>query len=329
MAANPTTATAAAARLQGSSALRAAAAAPPLAPVLNVQPLASGTPAAAGAVVGTVGQTPTAGAAPALDTATLLRLLQAQQAAQQAQQQSFQRLIFTQQLTAVGALNTAKSTKRIQQIDTIRLISLAGIMLVLATYALFIYIRIRARYADLIAAIQQAMTQGYFSYPVSAWFIPLAYEYPLFAWLRFQNRSFPSAVVYAWYTQPYSASARAHFGDWLQKMFDYSQQNQDVSGAKVMCYVGQQYNIPQCLPACPGPSNSGTLDYATSMLTWGAQGGFIGSMIPGAPVTTLVGLGLGTAFGWFSSHQKSNNEQNLCGKSPSCAEAGGGARICS
>ena len=199
------------------------------------------------------------------EEATLTRLLAQQQSAAAAQQRSLQQLITGEELAALGAINTAQNTKRIRQIETIRLTSTVVLVVGLLIYGAYVYLSIARKYADLIAAIKKAQQDRAYAFDTSAWFIPFAYEYPVFAGWRFQNRSFPAAVVYAWYTLPYSTYARADFDKWINAMFNYSQNNKNASGQQIMCAVGAQYKIAKCLPPCPGPSTT-WVDYVSSGL---------------------------------------------------------------
>lgn len=264
-----------------------------------------------------------------LNNAVLYQLLERQQAQAAAQQRALQQLITTQELTAIGSINTAANTKRIKQIQTIRLVSTAILIIALITYALYIYISISQRYKDLIAAINGARAASVYG-KTSAFFLVLAYEYPILARLQFQNSSFPAAVVYGWYTNGFSESVRANFNVWIQSMYNYSQQHKNADGATILCKcdAAEKFKIPQCFNPCPGPSGNGPLDYATSAFTWGAQGAFVGSMVaPG--VGTAIGGALGIGFGALSTFFKGNSARNLCGNQPECVDSSGNVRSCS
>jgi hypothetical protein len=270
---------------------------------------------------------PVTAAPPAPTTATLADLLAQQRAAAAAQQQALSQLTAGEELAALGAVQTAANTKRIKQIQTLRLVTTGALVLSLLVYALYIYISIRTRYKDLIDAIDKAIAAGAYN-QTSAFFIPFAYNYPIATQLRLENRGFPAAVVFAWYTKPYSTYARADFNKWIAEMFQYAQQNQDKSGQDIMCYVGRQYKIAKCLPACPGPVDDGPLGYATSAFTFGSQGAFVGQIF-GGPIGAGIGALIGAGFGAFSNYERGQSARALCGNSPSCTASDGSVRTCS
>nr|UMO78823.1 hypothetical protein [Pandoravirus belohorizontensis] len=271
--------------------------------------------------------------AAAVPPATLADLLAQQRAAAAAQQQALSQLTTGEELAALGAVQTAANTKRIKQIQTVRLALTASLIVSLLVYALYIYISIRTRYKDLLAAIDKAIAAGAYR-KTSAFFIPFAYDYPIASQLQFENRGFPAAVVYAWYTKPYSTYARADFNKWIRDMFAYAQTHQDKDGQDIMCYVGRQYKIPPCHPACPGPVDDGPLGYATSAFTFGSQGAFLGHILgggvgPTALAGAAVGGIIGGVFGAFSNYERTNSAKALCGNSPSCTASDGSVRTCS
>ncbi|AVK74768.1 hypothetical protein pqer_cds_346 [Pandoravirus quercus] len=268
------------------------------------------------------GTTPAAASAPA----TLSDLLAQQRQAAAAQQQALAQLTSGEELAALGAVQTAANTKRIRQIQTVRLVTTGALIVSLLVYALYIYYSIRTRYKDLLAAIDKAIAAGAYR-KTSAFFIPFAYDYPIASQFQFENRGFPAAVVYAWYTKPYSTYARADFNKWISQMFEYAQTHQDKDGQDIMCYVGRQYAIGPCHPACPGPPSDAAADYLTSIFTFGAQGAFVGG-ISGGPAAIFTGIA-GGLFGAFTAYSRRNSAKALCGNSPSCTAPDGTVRTCS
>lgn len=258
--------------------------------------------------------------------ATLSDLLAQQRQAAAAQQQALAQLTSGEELAALGAVQTAANTKRIRQIQTVRLVTTGALIVSLLVYALYIYYSIRTRYKDLLEAIDKAIAAGAYR-KTSAFFIPFAYDYPIASQFQFENRGFPAAVVYAWYTKPYSTYARADFNKWISLMFAYAQTNQDASGQDIMCHIGKQYAIPQCHPACPGPPSDAAADYLTSIFTFGAQGAFVGG-ISGGPLAIFTGIA-GGLFGAYTAYSRRNSAKALCGNSPSCTAPDGTVRTCS
>ncbi|AVK75902.1 hypothetical protein pkur_cds_270 [Pandoravirus kuranda] len=264
--------------------------------------------------------------ATAAQQATLADLLAQQRQAAAAQQAALSQLTTGEELAALGAVQTAANTKRIKQIQTVRLVTSIALVVSLVAYALYIYVSIRSRYKDLLAAIDRAIAAGAYT-KTSAFFIPFAYEYPIVTHFQLENRGFPAAVVFAWYTKPYSTYSRPDFNKWISEMFAYSQTNQDASGQQIMCHVGQQYKIAKCHPACPGPQANAATDYLTSAFTFGAQGAFVGGL-SGGPLAIATGL-LGAGFGLFTAYERRNSAKALCGNSPQCTAPDGTVRTCS
>jgi hypothetical protein len=270
--------------------------------------------------------TPLAGAA---DEAALERLLAQQAQAAAAQQRALQQLITGEELVALASINTAANTKRIKEIDTIRIVTLGMVVVSLLIYAAYIYFSIEYRYRPLINAIAAAKRANAFTFDVSPWFIPFAYEYPIFAGVRFLNRSFPAAVVFSWYTKPYSDYARTDFNKWLPYMFNYAQHHQDANANDILCAVGRQYNIPHCFPPCPPQPNT-TLDFLTSAFTFGSQGAFLGNMAgpEGSAVGAVVGFIAGGLAGGALSYFRDRSARAQCGSATRC-DADGHVRVCS
>lgn len=246
----------------------------------------------------------------------LQNLLATEKAEQQQQQKSLYSLLRQEQLTSVGVVQSENNLRTIQRVDKIRfillIIAVAGLLLLIVSTYVTIYIR----YKWMIDKIDEAIADGAFPDHGSGWFVAFAYEYPVFAALRYNNNAFPAAVVYAYYSSQFSSYMMANQNIYLEQMFEAATNGlPNVSGKptarQIVCQVvGVPNNISQCERLCPGPNSLGALDYTTSAASWGMQGAFLGELIPVAgPVFGFLGgsiLGAGLTF-W-----KSINAQQQC-----------------
>lgn len=237
------------------------------------------------------------------ETQVLKQLISQQESQASAQQQSLYRLLKQEQVTTLGTIESERSLASIRKIDEVRfvllLLAIAGILLLMIST----YISIKQRYSWMIQQIDSAIASGGFSSEHgSGWFIAFAYEYPIFSSLRYNNDSFPAAVVYAYYTSQLSQYMVPNQNTYLEEMFQVATNglpgvNDKPTAQQIVCNViGVPNNVAQCEQVCPGPNKLGLTDYATSGATWGMNGAFLGNMIvPGAG--GAVGFIAGTVFG--------------------------------
>jgi len=263
-------------------------------------------------------------AAPANETATgaqqeenisrkqfevLQQLLEQQRASAVRSQLEFQQIRAIQLRSALASSQTANNTHTLSRVAVFRLKALAVGIVGILLFIVFNYLSIYARHKGLIATINQARKEGQYT-RTSAWFVVFAYEYPVFASLRFINRNFPTAVVYAYYTEPFATHMREHPGDWISLMFVYSEQYSDANGREIMCAVGLMYDIEECKTPCGGPS-PGFTQYAINIATGGLEGFMFGA-IGGNIATAAVGAGIGAVISGVTTYFSTIDEPTDC-----------------
>lgn len=202
---------------------------------------------------------------------------------------------------------------------------LAFVVLTVLFWFLAQYLRVLAKYSQLIELLKEVIRLGYYDL-TSAVGLAWCAEYPNFTGLLFSrilNRNFPKAVALAFYTVPYSKYFNLNNPQesalYLSKMEEYSNFNGNASAQEIICGAwGFGEGIEDCVEECPIPYIAGAGEMASEVVYSTAMGLFIGASVffmftGGLAAALMIGAGvIGGAVGLGTSIGQRNRNFERC-----------------
>lgn len=208
-------------------------------------------------------------------------------------------------------LNVVKSQNSTQKFVVI---VIASVIFTYLTWMAKRVFRVKNKYVDLIAFIDEMYYAGDFTLCKGLWLAWCA-EYPNYTGVlasTILNRNLPAAIVIAYTTEPYATAFMADPKTYITWMEYYSKDHGDADAKAIVCGAwGEDAEVDDCLEPCDVPSSYGGADYAMDTVQPAVSGAFMGSAV-GGPIGAVVGAIMGLLLGVGQAQNNKKKQKQEC-----------------